>query len=71
MAEARRLHGRHVGWHLYWVDERTTRLVERFSADYNPTFANQVYFRAFIEPGAFVMQRKMLLGIKARAERNA
>ncbi len=59
------------GWHLYWVDERATRLVERFSADYNPTFVNQVYFRAFMEPGAFVMQRKMLLGIKERAERNA
>ena len=57
------------GWYLYPVDERTTRFVERFSADYNPTFSNQFYFRAFIEPGAFVMERKMLLGIKERAER--
>lgn len=31
----------------------------------------QVYFRAFMEPGAFVMQRRMLLGVKERAERNA
>jgi hypothetical protein len=27
--------------------------------------------RAFLEPGAFIMSRKMLLGIKQRAERNA
>jgi hypothetical protein len=27
--------------------------------------------RAFLEPGAFIMSRKMLLGIKQRAERTA
>ena len=42
--------------------------MERWRTDYTPTAMNAVMYRAFLEPGAFLMQRKMLLGIKARAE---
>jgi hypothetical protein len=34
-----------------------------------PTPANNFVIRALLEPGAFIMERRMLLGIKARAER--
>jgi hypothetical protein len=46
----------------------TTRLVERFRADYNPSATNELFYRAILEPGSFIMQRKTLLGIKERAE---
>jgi hypothetical protein len=29
---------------------------------------NTFFYRVFLEPGAFLMERKMLLGIKERAE---
>ena len=50
------------------VDEHTTRLIERFHSDYNPTPRNAFFNRVILEPGSFIMERKMLLGIKARAE---
>ncbi len=56
------------GWLLEQVDERRTRLVERWRADWNPSPQNTVFMRALLEPGAFLMERKMLLGIKERAE---
>lgn len=60
-----------VSWGFY-LSERTdgaTRLVERFRLDYTPTAANHLVYKLFLEFGAFVMERKMLLGIKQRAER--
>lgn len=48
-----------------------TRLVERWKADWNPTLKNAIFMRLFMEPGAFLMERKMLLGIKQRAEASA
>lgn len=57
------------GWFLDAIDERTTRLVARWRADWNPSPWNTLYYRAFLEPGAFLMERKNLLGIKQRAER--
>jgi hypothetical protein len=59
-----------ASWGFYLVGQAdgATRLVERWRADYTPTVMNAVFYRAFLEPGAFLMQRKMLLGIKARAE---
>lgn len=57
------------GWFLDEVTPRTTRLIERWRADWNPSLQNAVFMRGFLEPGAFLMERKMLLGIKARAER--
>lgn len=51
------------------LDERMTRVIEWVRADYRPRlwFAPLVYL--FLEPATFVMERKMLLGIKQRAER--
>ena len=50
------------------IDAQTTRLIERFRLDYTPGTQNNVMYRGFLEPGSFIMERKMLLGIKQRAE---
>jgi hypothetical protein len=55
-------------WYLTPVNETSTRLVERWRGDWNATPQNWLYMRLFLEPGAFLMERKMLLGIKQRAE---
>jgi hypothetical protein len=58
----------------FLVDERdgpegfVTRLVARFRADYTPEPWMHVAARAMLEPAHFAMERKMLLGIKKRAE---
>ncbi len=46
-----------------------TRLAARFRADYLPRLANLAFAHLLLEPAVFVMERKILLGIKARAER--
>jgi hypothetical protein len=47
----------------------TTRLIAHASQDFAPVnFPNWLLWRVFMEPINFVMERKMLLGIKARAE---
>lgn len=51
--------------------DHATRLIERFRLDYRPGPRNTLFYRAVLEPGSFVMQRKMLLGIRERAERLA
>ena len=55
------------------IDERTTRLLVRGRGRFeNPdlgTVLNFLYWRLVFEPAHFVMERKMMLGIKARAER--
>ncbi|MGE5265225.1 MAG: hypothetical protein ACM3S0_17740 [Acidobacteriota bacterium] len=56
------------GWFVEQVDDQTTRLIERWRADWNPSPQNTLFMRLFLEPGAFLMERKMLLGIKERAE---
>jgi hypothetical protein len=56
------------GFYLFDIGEGRTRLVERFLADWNPGLQGTLFYRLFLEPGAFVMERKMLLGIKERAE---
>jgi len=50
------------------IDETTTRLIVRSRGDYPPTVGNFVIWRVITEPLQFVMERKMLLGIKQRAE---
>jgi hypothetical protein len=50
------------------VDEQTTRLLVRSRDDYPPTLANFLIWRVITEPLHFVMERKMMLGIKQRAE---
>jgi hypothetical protein len=56
-------------WVLEKIDERTTRLISRFLMDYSPGLGNRLtYGTCSVEPISFVMSRKMLLGIKQRAE---
>lgn len=56
------------GFYLQPVDDQDTRLIERFRADWNPGLKNTLYMHGVIEAGGFLMERKMLLGIKLRAE---
>ena len=57
------------------IDEKTTRLIIRSQGDYNPDLKNPIFnfflWRVIFEPAHFIMERKMLLGIKARAEKLA
>lgn len=57
-------------WGFYLIErgDGTTRLIERSKIDWNPSLANSVFYRLLLEPGAFLMERKMMLGIKQRAE---
>lgn len=48
--------------------EGTTRLVVRFQSDFEPSAMSQVVNKYALAPVHFVMERKMLLGIKHRAE---
>jgi len=51
------------------IDAHTTRLIERFRMDWGPdTIGNNLFYRGILEPGSFIMERKMLLGIKERVE---
>lgn len=50
------------------IDEKTTRLILRFRLDYESKLSNVIMWRAFTDPIDFVMERKMLQGIKVRAE---
>ena len=57
------------------VDDNTTRLIIRSQGDYEPDLKNALLnfllWRVFYEPAHFIMERKMLLGIKTRAEKLA
>lgn len=60
-----------VSWLFYLkpIDARSCRLISRWRSDYKQTLANKLgYGPTFIEPISFVMDRKMLLGIKERVE---
>ena len=57
------------GFYLDKIDDSTTRLTSRWKVDYNPTLKNRLsYGPLIIGPIGFAMDRKMLLGIKKRAE---
>ncbi len=56
------------GFYLFESEDGRTRLIERWKADWSPEAASTLFYRLFLEPGAFLMERKMLLGIKHRAE---
>jgi hypothetical protein len=56
------------GFYLTEVDEDTTRLVVRGRGELKPGLFSLLFNRAVFEPAHFVMERKMLLGIKRRAE---
>jgi hypothetical protein len=57
------------------IDDKTTRMIIRSQGDYEPDLNNAVLnfllWRVFYEPAHFIMERKMLLGIKDRAEKLA
>ena len=52
---------------LYPVNEAQTRLVSRGTERYANTVAMWLFMRA-MEPAAFIMTRRMLIGVKQRAE---
>jgi hypothetical protein len=45
-----------------------TRLIVRTRSDFAPTFAGRLVNQVLLEPIQFIMERKMMLGIKARAD---
>ena len=61
--------GVHWSWELalYPLDDRRTRLVSRNRVNF-PATVGSALFMCVIEPAAFIMTRKMLLGLKRRAE---
>ncbi len=56
------------GFYLKVVDEGTTRLVIRGRGDWKPGLMSRLGGYVLFEPAHFIMERKMLLGIKSRAE---
>lgn len=50
------------------VDKNTTRLLTRFRQNFERRFGNVLGWRVFTDPINFWMERKMLQGIKKRAE---
>ena len=50
-------------------EDGTTRLLARSRSDFTPTFSGYLWNKYGLEPVHFLMERKMLLGIKQRAER--
>lgn len=53
---------------LYFVDDETTRLITRVRARINRWTPASVLWTALMDPGVYIMERKMLVGIKQRAE---
>jgi hypothetical protein len=63
-------------FHLRPIDQHATRLIVRSRGVYETPdlklpLLNFLYWRGIFEPGHFIMERKMMLGIKERAERLA
>ena len=50
------------------TSEATSRLVVRFQSDFKPTLMGQIAYKYALKPVHYVMERKMLLGIKQRVE---
>ncbi len=60
------------GWTFVLRDrERGCRLIVRSRYDFAETFGQRVLWRALTEPMHFVMERRMLQGLRDRAEREA
>jgi hypothetical protein len=49
--------------------DRKTRLISQVRGTWAPSLLTDLSMRAVLEPQAFIMERRMLLGIKERAER--
>jgi hypothetical protein len=58
------------GFILEPIDAETTRLYARYRQRFEPTIGNTLIWRVFTEPISFVMERKLLQGIKERVEAN-
>jgi hypothetical protein len=56
---------------LETVDANTTRLVVRSRGPQKPRLGEKLFRTLFFDPVHFIMERKMMLGIKRRAERQA
>jgi hypothetical protein len=54
---------------IYPLDAVTTRLIIRWRAAWQPSALASLINAAVLEPAHFIMERRMLLGIKERAER--
>ncbi|MHB8792824.1 MAG: hypothetical protein ACYC6O_05745 [Thermoleophilia bacterium] len=50
------------------LDEETTRLIARTRSDFRPSLSGYLWNKYGLEPAHSIMERRMLLGIKARAE---
>ena len=55
-------------FHLEPLNDATTRLIVRSRLVYPPTRANTIIWRAITDPIYFVMERRMMIGIRDRAE---
>jgi hypothetical protein len=63
-----------VSWTFFLcdIDETTTRFVIRWRSDFGPTPSQKLgYGPLLMEPISFVMERKLMLGLKQRAEADA
>ncbi len=52
------------------INEHSTRLIVRLHMDWQPNLPTSIAVHLLQEPAQFIMQRKMMLGIKQRAERS-
>lgn len=61
------------GFYLEEIDSQRTRLILRGRGEFDPDLKNPVLnfllWRGVFEPAHFIMERKMMLGIKERAEK--
>ena len=55
---------------LYPAEDGSPRLVSRWRPQFEPSVATFL-LNLLVEPGTFIMEQKMLRGIKTRAERHA
>lgn len=55
-------------WLLQAVKSTSTRLLVSYRQDYNPSWLNRLLYLISGEIGAFLMERRTLLGIKKRVE---
>jgi hypothetical protein len=58
-------------FYLQNLGNGATRLIFRMRLDWNPSAANTIAYRVFLEPISFRMARKTMLNVKRRAERLA
>ncbi|MGQ9501756.1 MAG: hypothetical protein ACUVSF_11245 [Anaerolineae bacterium] len=60
----------HSSWVFFLAErpEGTTRLLVRYRMSYRPDVLNRVMWEGIIDPVFFIMERRMLLSIRQRAE---